>query len=86
MYLHLGGNGVVKTRDIIGIFDLDKTTVSARTRGFLAAKEKQKKVRVLGEGLPQSFVLTATKQTETLYLSPISSGTLAKRKDITHEE
>ncbi|MBQ6947518.1 MAG: DUF370 domain-containing protein [Clostridia bacterium] len=86
MYLHLGGNGVVRTKDIIGIFDLDKTTVSASTRGYLAAKEKQKKVVTLGEGLPQSFVITANKKKEALYLSPISAGTLAKRKDITHEE
>ena len=64
MYLHLGGNGVVRTKDIIGIFDLDKTTVSASTRGYLAAKEKQKKVVTLGEGLPQSFVITANKKKE----------------------
>lgn len=27
MYLHIGQGNVVKTRDIVGIFDLDTTTV-----------------------------------------------------------
>lgn len=81
MYLHLGGNAIVFTKDIIGIFDMDKTTVSARTRNFLAAKEKEGKIVVLGDGLPQSFVVTKEK----VFLSPISSKTLEKRKDITQE-
>lgn len=84
MYLHLGGNGVVLKRDIIGIFDLDKTTISARTRNYLTAKEREGKVQTLGEGLPQSFVITKHNK-EHVFLSPISSKTLAKRKDITEE-
>ena len=81
MYLHLGSNAIVFTKDIIGIFDMDKTTVSARTRNFLAAKEKEGTIVVLGDGLPQSFVVTKEK----VFLSPISSKTLEKRKDITQE-
>ncbi len=85
MYLHLGSNHVVLCSDIIGIFDLDKTTVSPRTRAYLAAKERDGKVCSAGDSLPQSFVVTAHTD-ERVYLSPISSKTLAKRKDITHEE
>ena len=32
MYVHLGVDQVVKEDDIIGIFDLDSTTVSKHTR------------------------------------------------------
>ena len=28
-YLHLGGDVVVRTRDVVGIFDMEKTTESA---------------------------------------------------------
>ena len=35
MYLHLGGDKVVKTKDIIGIFDMDTSTVSKNTRDYL---------------------------------------------------
>lgn len=85
MYLHLGSNFVVRRRNIIGIFDLDKTTVSPRTRAYLNAKEKAGCVSTAGDSLPQSFVITAGGE-ERVYLSPVSSVTLAKRKDITHEE
>ena len=81
MYLHLGNDVIVNMNSVIGIFDMDKTTVSARTRNFLAAKEKEGKIVVLGDGLPQSFVVTKEK----VFLSPISSKTLEKRKDITQE-
>ena len=41
MYLHLGEQKVVKKRDIIGIFDMDNTTVMKSTRTFLNNAEKR---------------------------------------------
>ena len=41
MYVHLGMETVVKEDDIIGIFDLDSTTVSKHTRKFLNVAEKE---------------------------------------------
>ena len=35
MYLHIGGETVINTKDIIGIFDLDTSTMSYKTREFL---------------------------------------------------
>ena len=35
MYLHLGENTVVTTKSILGIFDLDTTTISKNTRDNL---------------------------------------------------
>ena len=34
MYLHLGEQKVVKKREIVGIFDMDNTTVMKSTRNF----------------------------------------------------
>lgn len=79
MYLHPGGNCVLRTDDIIGIFDLDKTTVSKRTRAFLNDKEQQNKVVLLDDDLPQSFIVTAKGKEEKVYLSQISSKTLYMR-------
>lgn len=79
MYLHPGGNKVLRTADIIGIFDLDKTTVSGRTREFLNQKEKQKRVVLLDDDLPQSFIIMANKKGEKVYLSQISAKTLFAR-------
>ena len=41
MYLHLGNETIIRTKDIIGIFDLDSTTVSKRSRDYLAKAEKR---------------------------------------------
>ena len=79
MYFHPGGNQVIKKADLIGIFDIDKTTVSKRTRAYLSAKEKQNKVVLLDDDLPQSFIVTKKGESEKVYLSQISSKTLYMR-------
>lgn len=42
MFLHLGNNYLVNTKDVIGIFDIENTSVSANTKEFLnfAAKKQ----------------------------------------------
>ena len=40
MFLHLGNNYLVNTKDIIGIFDIENTSVSANTRNFLILRQK----------------------------------------------
>lgn len=80
MYLHLGENTVVKTRDIIGIFDLDNTTVAKGTRKFLAEAEKKGRVVNVTSDLPKTFVLTGKDRSDAkVYLCLISSATLRKR-------
>lgn len=80
MFLHLGQNTVIHQDDIIGIFDLDNTTVSKRTRDFLAKKEKEGRVVNVSYELPKSFVLCENKNKEiTVYITQISTSTLIKR-------
>ena len=81
MYLHLGMDKVITFDEIIGIFDLDTTTVMKSTRDFLSTMTKAKKVITVGYELPKSFVLTydKKKKEKTMYISPISSVTLLKR-------
>ena len=40
MLLHIGGDTVVRTGDIIGIFDMDTSTVGKATRDFLTRAEQ----------------------------------------------
>ena len=58
MYLSIGNDLAVRDRSIIGIFDMDNTTTSKRTREFLAKAEQNGEV-VPCDDLPKSFVLTA---------------------------
>ncbi len=80
MYIHLGNNTMIKTEDIVGIFDLDNTSVSKRTRDFLNKAEKRGMVITTSFELPKSFVVTQNKKSgKKIYLSQLSSGTLLKR-------
>ncbi len=74
-YLFLGQGEVVKTEEILGVFDLDQVSASSRTRGFLEKNEAFGRVRTLGDNIPLSLVVTQ----EGCTLSPISSVTLCKR-------
>ena len=79
MYLHLGEKTVIRTEDIIGIFDLDTSTISKNTRDFLSQCEKEKKVINVSFELPKSFILCREKEDYRVYISQISSQTLLKR-------
>ena len=84
MYLHLGQDTVVSDRDVIGIFDLDTATVAKATRTYISVREKEKSVVTVSFDLPRSFTVCAGKkgERETVYLSPLSPGTLEKRANL----
>lgn len=80
MYLHLGMDKVITFDDIIGIFDLDTTTVSKNTRNYLAKAEKTGIVENVCYDLPKSFIVCRNKNGEDkVYIAQISSTTLQKR-------
>ena len=78
MYLSIGNDMAVRDRSIIGIFDLDNTSTSRRTREFLERCEKDGEV-VPCDDLPKSFVLTAEYGLQKVHLTALSSSTLEKR-------
>lgn len=75
MYLHLGEDTVITDEKIIGIFDMDTSTVNKATRDYLSKAEKDKKVIYVNYDLPKSFIVTDDK----IYISPINTSTLNKR-------
>ena len=79
MYLHLGQNTVVRGREIVGIFDLENTTVSKHTRALLARAQKQERVIAVTYDLPKSFVLCADGAREAVYITQMAPATLRKR-------
>ena len=79
MYLHLGQEVLIRKGEIVGIFDLDKATVSKRSRMFLSAMEKAGKVVYVTADLPKSFIVCASGGETTVYISQISAQTLLKR-------
>ena len=86
MYINLSSDVVVKKRDIIGIFDIDNTTVDKATRKFLSTCEKNNQVVNVSYELPKSFVLCSSSKKRKnknkkskLYISQFASTTLVKR-------
>ena len=78
MYLSLGNDMAVRESSIIGIFDMDNTSTSARTRLFLEKAEKMGEV-VPCDDLPKSFVLTTEYGFSRVHLTSLSTQTLEKR-------
>lgn len=78
MYLNIGNDMAVREKSIIGIFDMDNTSTSRRTREFLSKAEEEGQV-VPCDDLPKSFVLTAEYGLDRIYLTSLNSSTLEKR-------
>lgn len=75
MYLHLGEDTVITDEKIVGIFDMDTSTVNKATRDYLSKAEKDKKIIYVNYDLPNSFIVTD----DNIYISPINTSTLNKR-------
>ena len=78
MFIHIGGDKMVRLRDIIGIFDIhikDSTNLDELFPG----REKKHSVTEVQSlaGETKSVVLTSSD----IYLSPISSLTLKRRAE-----
>ena len=82
MYIHIGQNISVRSGDIIGIFDMDNTTVTRTTRDYLATAERTGRVVYAGNELPKSFIAASDKNGDAkVYITPISALTLVKRAE-----
>ncbi len=75
MYIHLGGEKVIRSRELIAIFDIGSEKPSKEPRTFLLNHEQARTAERIGDEEPKSLVVTENK----LYYSPISSATLKKR-------
>ena len=75
VYLHIGNNYSVDVREIVGIFDMDNTTVTGSTKKLLEKAEKDKKIFLATYELPKTFIVTNDK----VYISQLAASTLKKR-------
>ena len=83
MYITLGTE-VFSDRDVVGIFDMDATTVSVRTRDFLRRAQQEGRVVDTSFELPKAFVVAAprgarTRDKERVYITQYNTVTISKR-------
>lgn len=79
MYLHLGNEYSVKLSSVIGIFDIENTTIGKPTKEFLERAEKEKRCVYTTYELPKSFVIAEKNGEEIVYISQLAASTLKKR-------
>ena len=78
MYLPIGNDMSVREASIVGIFDMDNTSTSKRTRDFLARAQKDGAV-ISCDDLPKSYIVTVEYGMMKVYESTLSVATLEKR-------
>lgn len=67
---------------VIGIFDMDNTTWSFRTRIFLERAEEEGLVMEVGDDLPRSYVLCQKiGQPPMIYTTQLNSAALIRRAE-----
>lgn len=74
LYIHIGGDAMVRTDDLVGIFD-SRVQQSLITKAFIHKANETESNEILDVDEIKSFVVTKTK----IFYSPISSSTLKKR-------
>ena len=80
IYLHVGAGKSIRECNIIGIFDMDTSTVSPITRKLLAGAEKEKRTESPSLEIPKSFILYRAENGETkVCFSQFSSASLFGR-------
>ena len=88
MYLHIGNQINIRERDIIGIFDADRTTTSWITRKYLSEAQKKELVSAANEEIPKSFVLYRDRKDGQykIYFSQLSTSALLGRLNSLDED
>ena len=81
MFLHIGEGKLIKKRNVVGIFDLETTSVSKKTRDFLRINEKKGNIEYISDEIPKTSIIGNSKKEKKVYVSQISSQTLYKRAE-----
>ena len=79
MYISIGGDMAVRDSNIIGIFDLDNTSVSSKTMEYLENMEKNGALLNVTDDIPKTFLVTQEYGMEKVYFTQLSAATIEKR-------
>ena len=79
MYLHLGDNVAVPDKYVIGVFDLETSTVAKDTRQFLSKAQQNGEVHDVCDDIPKAFVLVREGKSERVFITQVAAETLRRR-------
>ncbi len=75
MYISLGNDVSVLQSDIIGVFDIEKTSVVKSVNDFLGYCQRNNRIYYVSLEMPKSFVVCS----DCVYITNISANTIRKR-------
>lgn len=78
LFIHLGGDTVIRSKDVITILDQQVREASEITEAFLQFNLQQQKVEQISKDTTKSIVITSDK----IFFSPIASVTLKRRAQV----
>jgi len=76
LYIHLGGDVLIKKNNIVAIIDLENVTEGKINNNFLNNIKNNKRINYISKNGKEKTLIITVKE---YYLSPISSTTLFKR-------
>ena len=81
MYIHVGNDFMIRSRDLIGVFNIENTTVSADTRNYLKQAAERGCEISCTDDLPRSFTVTFNTENldEKVYIGRLSASAIEKR-------
>ncbi len=79
MYLHIGKDEMIKKEHILFILDYKNLKENKIFQDFIQSIPKENKTDISGEN-PKSIIITKENEKIKVYISNISSNTLASRK------
>ena len=71
----------IDKKTIIGVFDIETSSMSQGTKLLFKRKESEHGVVSLSNDLPKSFVLSDGEYSDTIYVSGLSTESVKKRFD-----
>jgi hypothetical protein len=75
MYIHIGGDRMIRSAELIAIFDISIEQSSKISSQYMQYNKEHNRVETAGEEEVKSIVVTR----DQIFYSPISSSTLKKR-------
>lgn len=79
IFLHAGNNINIRKKDIVAIFDIDRTSTHKVTRDFLEKSQKSGIIETITDEIPRSFIITERDGVKKVYISQLSPSTLRER-------
>jgi hypothetical protein len=80
MYLHIGRNSVIRDKNIIGIFDVEKIEKTPEFQALYNTLEEENNIIDIANNQRNSFILTKEKNNIKGYISNIGTNVIKKRK------